>query len=77
MVLCLVRLGQTHMLGCATWLGIGADTVKHRCRHKQGEQPPVVRGLLPTDLLLQTIGWLDLYITRNEEKSTVNSQAYP
>ena len=26
LVLCLVRLGQTHMLACATRLGIGADT---------------------------------------------------
>ena len=33
LVLCLVRLGQTHVLACATWLGIGADTVRHRCRH--------------------------------------------
>ena len=32
LVLCLVRLGQTHMLVCATQLGIGADTVS-RCRH--------------------------------------------
>ena len=32
LVLFLVRLGQTHMLACATWLGVGADTVS-RCRH--------------------------------------------
>ena len=32
LVLCLVRLGQTHVLACATQLGVGADTVS-RCRH--------------------------------------------
>ena len=32
-VLLLVRLGQKHVLACATWLGIGADTVRHRFRH--------------------------------------------
>ena len=31
-VLFLVRLGQTHVLACATRLGIGADTVS-RYRH--------------------------------------------
>ena len=30
LVLFWVRLGQTHMLACATWLDVGADTVKHR-----------------------------------------------
>ena len=49
LVICLVRLGQTHMLTCGTWLGIGVDTVRHgadmvslgadmvrcRCRHGQ------------------------------------------
>ena len=32
LVLFLVRLGQTHMLACATRSGVGADTVR-RCRH--------------------------------------------
>ena len=32
LVLFLVRLGQTHVLVCATQLGIGADLVS-RCRH--------------------------------------------
>ena len=29
LVFCQVRLGQTHLLACATWLGIGADMVRH------------------------------------------------
>ena len=33
LVLFLVGLGQTHMLACATQLGIGADMVRSRCRH--------------------------------------------
>ena len=32
LVLFLVRLGQTHVLACATRLGVGADMVS-RCRH--------------------------------------------
>ena len=32
LVLFLVMLGQTHVLACATWLGVGEDTVS-RCRH--------------------------------------------
>ena len=35
LVLFLVRLGQTHMLVCATLLGIGAVKVRCRCRHNK------------------------------------------
>ena len=35
LVLCLVSLGQTHMLACVTWLGIGAGMVRRTCRHGQ------------------------------------------
>ena len=33
LVLFLVRLGQTDVLACAKQLGVGADTVRCRCRH--------------------------------------------
>ena len=33
LVLCWVRLGQTHLFACTTQLGIDADTVRRRCRH--------------------------------------------